>query len=292
MGTSKSKQRTDLLIEALSFQDLIEDFERSLTRACTNHFANSLILSTLIHCDVSDRAVLESKLLKYDREFKAFCHTYLKFKRLIKIYVKPREKQQELEESYEVNYNYKGKEKTFVNIQNLYEVVDKLSKLEKKVSFHRVIKFGMKIEFSKLKSDVSELVHVINGDKFKLSDLKLKTKEMREKLEDRKIKLYNNLLISYNLRLLHKQEKYKRKYYKEYVMKLQETFNFDDKVHENSECPICLEEFLDGFSVTKLKCGHLFCTACIEKWFKDKTKCPCCRQKPLFTSMSKKKSYF
>ena len=39
-----------------------------------------------------------------------------------------------------------------------------------------------------------------------------------------------------------------------------------------------LEERKNGINVTKLKCGHIFCTGCIEEWFSHSTTCPHCRK--------------
>ena len=39
------------------------------------------------------------------------------------------------------------------------------------------------------------------------------------------------------------------------------------------DCPVCFE----NTRLRKLSCGHLLCTICSKKWFKDATTCPCCR---------------
>ena len=48
----------------------------------------------------------------------------------------------------------------------------------------------------------------------------------------------------------------------------------DDKTSKDDECPICLSEFTK--KTTLDKCGHSFCTKCIDKAFKLKKQCPLC----------------
>ena len=44
-----------------------------------------------------------------------------------------------------------------------------------------------------------------------------------------------------------------------------------------TDCPICLCSFPEKTLFYKLKCSHLFCIECCDKWFKTNTKCPLCR---------------
>lgn len=45
----------------------------------------------------------------------------------------------------------------------------------------------------------------------------------------------------------------------------------------NSHCAICLERHLLASSATRMLCGHLFCTGCIEEWLRTANSCPVCR---------------
>ena len=59
----------------------------------------------------------------------------------------------------------------------------------------------------------------------------------------------------------------------------------DDTDTAEVECPMCLEDFVEGEEVSKLPCGHVFHSTCIEKWLLSTTyqqrTCPNCRQTPL-----------
>lgn len=46
---------------------------------------------------------------------------------------------------------------------------------------------------------------------------------------------------------------------------------------ENSElCPICLSNIKIKTRIDS--CPHIFCRCCIQKWYKIKKSCPCCRK--------------
>lgn len=56
---------------------------------------------------------------------------------------------------------------------------------------------------------------------------------------------------------------------------------------EESNCPICLEDFEAGQKQRVLPCGHVFHVTCVDEWLvagirsKNKTECPLCKQDPL-----------
>ena len=71
-------------------------------------------------------------------------------------------------------------------------------------------------------------------------------------------------------------------YHKRLSQKRIEELSFNFKTaEENSEnkesCGICLEDYSEDQQVCKLPCGHLLCRPCSEKWFKDSSQCPICR---------------
>eukprot|EP00555_Chaetoceros_dichaeta_P009074 CAMPEP_0198253384 /NCGR_PEP_ID=MMETSP1447-20131203/3829_1 /TAXON_ID=420782 /ORGANISM="Chaetoceros dichaeta, Strain CCMP1751" /LENGTH=270 /DNA_ID=CAMNT_0043939047 /DNA_START=152 /DNA_END=964 /DNA_ORIENTATION=+ len=56
-------------------------------------------------------------------------------------------------------------------------------------------------------------------------------------------------------------------------------------VHESEksgipvECPICLEEYVEGVFVIESKhCSHIFHKSCILLWLEKNAECPCCRK--------------
>ena len=50
------------------------------------------------------------------------------------------------------------------------------------------------------------------------------------------------------------------------------------ETHNNTSCPITLEEFIDGDSVQRIRhCGHIFREGAITDWFSRNVRCPICR---------------
>ncbi|KAM0953600.1 putative transcription factor C2H2 family [Dioscorea sansibarensis] len=48
--------------------------------------------------------------------------------------------------------------------------------------------------------------------------------------------------------------------------------------HGNTECSVCLSEFLEGEWLRLLpNCGHVFHATCIDTWFSSHSNCPVCR---------------
>ena len=46
---------------------------------------------------------------------------------------------------------------------------------------------------------------------------------------------------------------------------------------EQKTCSVCLEDFMPGDIVNRLKCGHVFHPQCIYTWATYKATCPTCR---------------
>lgn len=49
-------------------------------------------------------------------------------------------------------------------------------------------------------------------------------------------------------------------------------------VKKDRECSICQEDFLEGESVLKLPCRHLYHEVCVMRWLESHTTCPVCRK--------------
>ena len=47
---------------------------------------------------------------------------------------------------------------------------------------------------------------------------------------------------------------------------------------EDTQCCICLKNFVKRNNCSRLDCGHLFHKACISDWIRIKNQCPYCRQ--------------
>lgn len=44
-----------------------------------------------------------------------------------------------------------------------------------------------------------------------------------------------------------------------------------------SDCSICLERCGAGGGLTQLRCGHVFHSACLQRWLRSRADCPYCR---------------
>mmetsp|Transcript_52927 Transcript_52927/g.99422 ORF Transcript_52927/g.99422 Transcript_52927/m.99422 type:complete len:132 (-) Transcript_52927:283-678(-) len=42
-------------------------------------------------------------------------------------------------------------------------------------------------------------------------------------------------------------------------------------------CPCCLSSMQSSEEIALLRCGHLYCEACIQSWARRSTQCPVCR---------------
>lgn len=46
------------------------------------------------------------------------------------------------------------------------------------------------------------------------------------------------------------------------------------------QCSICMEKYSANTQITRLPCGHSFCTGCINRWLEVNNTCPLCRKAP------------
>jgi hypothetical protein len=54
---------------------------------------------------------------------------------------------------------------------------------------------------------------------------------------------------------------------------------------EQVSCPICQDDFIiNETKITKLVCGHIYCTECIKPWLEINKTCPVCREEQPTTS--------
>ncbi|XP_076028124.1 nuclear factor 7, brain-like [Genypterus blacodes] len=50
------------------------------------------------------------------------------------------------------------------------------------------------------------------------------------------------------------------------------------RLEEDLCCPVCREIFKDP---VLLSCSHSFCKACVQRWWREKSQCPVCKERPL-----------
>lgn len=46
-------------------------------------------------------------------------------------------------------------------------------------------------------------------------------------------------------------------------------------------CVICQDDFAELDVLKLLTCGHYYHSRCVDKWLKDKQKCPLCKSRAL-----------
>ena len=80
-----------------------------------------------------------------------------------------------------------------------------------------------------------------------------------------------------------RQRRYLRRDREVYEKNVLHTITFIERnENENQtvveECPICYDS-IQPFNLCLTNCNHQFCTSCIMKSLKNKSDCPCCREK-------------
>ena len=53
--------------------------------------------------------------------------------------------------------------------------------------------------------------------------------------------------------------------------------NLEQGQPDRRDCEICLEDFIEGETLTLLDCEHYYHPHCIQKWLLLKNACPTCR---------------
>ena len=52
---------------------------------------------------------------------------------------------------------------------------------------------------------------------------------------------------------------------------------YNNEIHNNRECTICLEEYKENDDLYQLQCGHYYHKECIDDWLLKNQTCPLCR---------------
>ena len=57
-------------------------------------------------------------------------------------------------------------------------------------------------------------------------------------------------------------------------------FIYNKNIHRNidNKCVVCQYDFKNGDNVTKLTCGHVFHTDCVDTWLSKNKVCPMCHK--------------
>ena len=208
----ESIRQNYLLKKAICFQDLVEKFDKSLSKACSTQFINLLTLAVFNH---KSKGVLESKISKKDRKFRNFAQSVAKYKKVVKICVTTKN------ESFEIGFDY-NKDEAFVNEQDLEKLVENFEKFGNNFSINQSTKFHVGKRFDCLKKEVSKLVDLLSEEGCNLDEAETKLKKVKESKFE--IKMYKKMVKSMNGKFKEKQVKYKRKYYNTYVQQKKNSF--------------------------------------------------------------------
>ena len=189
-----------------------------------------------------------------------------------------------MKEDIELVFNYEENSE-IINRQKLNKIIEILSKYGRSVTIRYNFTIVANKDFEKIKNDANSLIEKLNKENLDSSELHelrpVATKLINCCLSYKIMDYYTELRACGNT-LKDKSLKYTIKYLYKCVLKQLTNFVYEETPNQANDCAVCLEEFKNGNNVTKLKCGHLFCSDCIEKWLSNSITCPCCRQNPDF----------
>ena len=283
MTAERNKEINGLLLKTRHLEAIVKDLDDSLNKVFCNYLLHSCLLSTYIYCGVKDNGIIEANLLDHLNEFKSLCHTFSMFKQLKSFLISSCEHEESgatFDEDIEFTFNYED-DQIFINRKELENYAENFVKTEKEeVNLDNSIRCERHESFENLKKELTEVNHKLRENDVEINNLKSKIERVEETIRNLQIVNYCDISNKQNQMLHTKHENFKDKYYHKYVLKKQETFNYDHGTNATKDCAVCLEDFENEKSVTKLRCGHLFCTVCIEKWLAKSITCPCCRTNP------------
>ena len=166
------------------------------------------------------------------------------------------------------------------NVENLEKCVELYINSKKPVKLSEVETHYMYSEdFKVLDSNISEVIENIHKGEVDIEVIKSKLDEVEKiEKEHRLLIVLIDLQNSPDKKIEKAFKEFSKYFYIKLILKIQQTFEYNDAMNSLKECTICLKEFESGNSVTKLKCGHGFCTECIEKLFEESITCPYCRK--------------
>ena len=256
--------------------DLLENFDKSLEKACFSYFEYSYVVTTLLYYeeDNSVKEQLQTKFVKNNKKFREFCEHYEPYIKFNKMLVKLKE----CNESFEIQYNY-NKNHEFINKSELEQIVVKNKERSDRTLSLQHIYFVHQSYFLVLET-VKYIINNKENNECVIDEFKDKLSLLKGLIKEKKIGLRLFTLNLIRKELHFECAKFYKSSFTQVVIKRQTTFIYDEaKTKIDDVCSICLEDFEKGNSVTKLKCNHYFCTNCIAKWFSSSAMCPTCRRK-------------
>ena len=280
MHTVVNKEKNDLLDEAIYLEHFVLNIENSIFEVYSCYLSYLCVTSLYIYCGVEDKKILEANLFNYSNVFKHLCKTFSKFKKLEKFFIYLRNSQEldgfAIEETVELSLNYE-KNKPFVSKEELERYAEKsLTHDSRRVPID--FEYDYNEDFTDLKREIEDIIENLRGDNTDCEHIKLKFEKCREKVDSFQIEEYHKMLVTHAENLSKMNEMLMNDYYPKYIMQSRKTFEYKHSTNDIKECAVCLEDFENGKSVTKLKCGHIFCAKCIEDWLEENVSCPCCRK--------------
>ena len=279
--------KRELLLHAENVESFVNDFENFIDKVIYFYLSQSCIIVGYIHGGITDNGILEAKLEQHLIDFKQLCEKLSKFKLLEKFIFLPCEdldaNQVTFDEKIEFSFNYES-DKTFMNKNELESYHDMYQGIGKPIIYiEKIIQYGTDTEVINLKKEIIEIKEKLQNNNLDINDLQTQLESIEEKVKTFEIEDYYDILNTYSQNVKIQNNILVETYYHKYVMKKQDTFEHNDIKNNTIDCAICLEDFEKGKSVTKLKCGHVFCTKCIKKWLEVTVTCPYCKQNPEFS---------
>ena len=282
MNNEYTEELRTAIMASKNLEELFKFFEITIKNVFYDHFSFLNSLAYYIFHNVKGTEALENKLEKYMKKFKGFCEKHSKFITYKKFSLLPSQNNETpLKENFEFILNYE-ENAAFLDKNEMKKLFEAVNKFGKSVKVKPSFTVEPNKDFEKLKSDVKELNDKINKDLLDPKELNSTLNKLLESSINYRITdYYEELKVDMNT-ISGKHQKYSKKYFHKCVLKQQTVFLHEETANNTKDCAVCSDEFDVGKPVTKLKCGHLFCTECIEKWFSDSITCPCCRQRPEF----------
>jgi len=287
MNIDDNEDKNQLILEARNINTFIEGFDDCIDQAFGSYLSHLCMVSTYTYCEIADKGVLYAELSENIKELKKLCETFSKFKRIINYVFIPCKDQQDyatIDENIEFIFNYEENEK-FINKEMLHTYAEKFEKNDKLVVVvNEIISYAFQEDYENLLEEINEINKMSNDKNTDILELKRKLEIVKKNVNTLNIDNHYDILIAHCNAVVDKNETLTKNYYHKYIMRKQVTSQYNGTKVDRELCAVCLDNFKIGKSVTKLKCGHVFCTECIEKWLASSITCPCCRKHPGYSS--------